>query len=195
MAGLVASGLFFSSLVYAENAILVRADDTSEILQSTNIATKKNTPQLNNEIRGFLQQNRINSLEDYTAWLKENMRYQQGKFESPWESWQATIKRGFGDCKNLSVLSSNVLKYFGYKPLILGYKNAEGGHMFTAFYKDGTLSIFDNTDYTATQLKDFNEMGAYLYRKYDVDNLFEIDIESKTTRLIATRATLALSTR
>ena len=178
---------------YGYESVLVRADDSQEILQDNT------TPKgLNEELSNFLRQNRILTVEDYARWLEKNIRYQSVTVEGDWKSWQDTLTRGYGDCKNISVLNSKILETLGYTPVLIGYKHTSGdtwGHLFTAFYKDGRLNIFDNINYYATPLTRLDQIAAYLVDKYNADKVFEVNLTAKTTSLLASRESLALGTR
>ena len=180
-----------SSSGFGDSSILVRADDSRKILTSPHLRQDAGA----SDIGKFLKEHGIHSVEDYALWLTKNIRYQTDASAGEWLAWQATIRRGYGDCKDLSILNAKVLESLGYSPLLIGYKNVSGnsfGHVFATFVKDGTFHIFDNLHYYPTPLKNLEQIGTYLYQKHHIDTVFQIDPATKSIKLLATSATLAL---
>ena len=175
------------SIGYAYESILVHSDDSKEIITNKIIAQESK----DNDLSIFLSKNNIHTVEDYAHWLEKNMRYEKNIGKEEWESWQTTLNRRYGDCKNLSVLNAKVLELLGYQPVLIGYQKDLGGHLFTAFKKDGAYNIFDNTAYHVTKLRDVIEIGIFLYHKYNIETAFEVSLNSKTTKTLFTRSMLA----
>ena len=174
------------SIGYAYESILVHSDDSTEVLSSK--PTIKESQK--NDLSVFLSKNNIHTVEDYAQWLNKNMRYEKSNGPEKWESWQATLNRRYGDCKDLSVLNAKALELLGYHPMLIGYKKDLGGHLFTVFIKDGTYHIFDNTDYYVSQLRNLTDMGAFLYHKYNVELVFEVSLATKQVKPLFTRSML-----
>ena len=175
---------------YAYESILVNADDSKEVLISkTNSKTVANKPK-EDDLKAFLNKNNIHTVDDYSQWVNKNMRYEKSNGSEKWESWQATLNRRYGDCKNLSVLNAKVLELLGYHPILIGYKKDVGGHLFTVFLKDGTYHIFDNTDYYVSDLRNVADIGAFLYRKYNVESVFEVSLTTRQITPLLTRSML-----
>ena len=179
------------SIGYAYESILVHSDGSKEILNDKIIANESKE----DDLSIFLNKNNIHTVEDYAQWLKKNMRYQKNNERGIWESWQTTLNRRYGDCKNLSVLNAKVLELLGYQPILIGYKKNMGGHLFTAFKKDGTFNIFDNTDYYVSQLKNLTDIGIFLYHKYNIESAFEISLSTKKITPFFTRSMLLAQIR
>ena len=175
------------SLGWANNSILVSADGPSEVLQS-HPAQPASQPK---DVAQLLKNNHIQTVDDYARWLGQNIKYVKISGHEEWESWQTTVLRGYGDCKNLSALNAEVLKNLGFNPRLIGYDMGSGGHLFTIFEKNGVFNIFDNTNLYATQLRSMEDVGSLLFQKHNIDSLFEINIESKSVQYLFTRARLA----
>jgi hypothetical protein len=63
------------------------------------------------------------------------------------KSPELTLKRGYGDCKDLSVLSASLLAYIGIEPsMMIMYNDTPIAHIVTFFYCDrkNAYYVFDN---------------------------------------------------
>ncbi len=176
-----------SSTGYGYESVLVKADDNQEVLQSKNVSGKS----AETDIWSFLQKNKIYNVDDYAKWLEKNIQYQKVDENTDWASWQMTLNRRYGDCKNISALNAKVLEALNYQPILIGYKNASEGHIFTVFMKNGRLNVFDNTNYHQTRAKTIDQIGLFLYEQYNIETVFEVTLNPMTYKLLYTRAMLA----
>ncbi len=172
------------SLGYGYDSILVQ-DDESKVVLSTRAESK------DTQLLDFLQENKINTVNDYAQWLEKNIHYEKVSINEEWTAWQETLARGYGDCKNLSALNTKVLEILGYAPVLIGYKDEPEGHLFTTFMKDGVLNIFDNTKYYVTKLTTIDQVSMVIYQKYNVESIFEVTLNPWSVELLYTRAMLA----
>ena len=175
------------SFGYGYESVLVKSDDSQEVL------TSKKAPENSEktELLNFLEKNKIYTVQDYAQWLEKNIHYQQHSDNVDWASWRLTLNRGYGDCKNISALNAKILETLGYKPMLIGYKNSSEGHVFTVFFKNGTLNLFDNISYHVTNAKTIDEIGLFLYQKYNIEMVFQVHLNPTTFQLLYTRAMLA----
>ena len=172
---------------YGYQSVLVSSGVTENFLKDENISESSKESYL----WQFLQEHKIQNVNDYAEWLKNNVHYEKGSGDSKiWTAWPVTLSRLYGNCKDISLLNSKVLKLLGYKPVIIGYKNSPEAHVLTVFNKNGQLNIFDNVNYYETRAKSLEEIAIFLYSKYNVEIVFEVNISSLNFKLLYTRPML-----
>jgi hypothetical protein len=163
-----------TTMGHTNGSILIKSDNNLEhVLSASQMLTQ-------NDIWDFMMRNHISTVEDYAKWLQDNIHYQKIDQNKNWDSWQQTLKRGYGDCKNLSILSAKILQMLNYQPILIGYTTSDTGHLFTAFFKDGHMNIFDNTTYQVTSAKTVEEVRIRLAKVEDVATVFKLDLPTKT---------------
>ena len=177
--------LHISSQGDAYQSVLVKSDDSQEILISSTTDLPKD------DVGHFLEQNRIYTVEDYARWLEQNIHYQKVDENQDWASWQLTLNRRYGDCKNISALNVKILERLNYHPIIIGYKTASEGHVLTVFFKNGRMNVFDNTAYHVTSAKSIDEISAFLFQKGDIEMVFEVSLNPMAVKPLYSKMNVA----
>lgn len=162
---------------------------SSSILVTNNpdqpvILASPSQPNPNSTIQNFLAQNKIRTLDDYIHWQATHLHYIKDAPDDNWAAPEETIKKGGGDCEDLSFLHAAVLKYFGYEPRVLAQGIAKQAHVFCMFKRNGKLSVFDNINYVDTQLTNFDQVNNYLKQNIHNDYLLELTLKPKSYKLL-----------
>jgi len=128
-------------------------------------------------VQSFLLTHNIQSIEEYSVWLKENIEYKSDSDLDTWSTPLETLRRGYGDCEDMAFLSAEVLKHFGYQYKILAAGRASFAHVFTIFVKNGQLHVFDNnTYYINPKVNSLADIFAVLHNRKQIDYLVEVRI-------------------
>jgi len=142
----------------------------------------------------FLNNHNIHSLKDYAFWLAKNLHYEPDLDIDEWSSPLQTVDKGYGDCEDLAFLSAAVLKRLGYKPHVIGTKKSSKGHVFCVFQINGKYYIFENTRFIITKATSIHQIAKFLFKKYDIEYLFEIKQNPKAIRILFTREMISKMT-
>jgi len=134
-------------------------------------------------IATMLQTRKINTLEDYLAWISDHMKYQANK-EDTWANPENTLLSGHGNCADLAFLHETVLTYFGYRSKVLSIGRGNIAHVFTLFNKEGKLYMFDNL-----RLRNFGTLAAdevvkNLITQFNASFLLQLNFESKSVKML-----------
>jgi len=134
-------------------------------LERGNLVIRPNARDL--EIRDFLIAAKIDSVEDYLAWLRAHIAYESDGPDDVWTKPFDLIERGFGDCEDLALLSYAVLKVLGYEPQIMIVdQEKEGKHAITVFREGDHYSIMDNRKLIRTSSDSRESMFQKLVQRY-----------------------------
>ena len=137
----------------------------------------------------LLAQAGIRTIDDYAAYLNQNLKYKKDKVDV-WAAPLQTFARGYGDCEDLSFLTEAVLKHLGYHPRVLGFKLPKEAHVFVTVKINGVYYIFDNTKHYKTTIHSIKEIAEFLYQKYNIAYLVEVRRIPKTVKLLYGKASL-----
>ena len=136
-------------------------------------------------IHELLETGDIRSIEEYSAWLKNNFVYRTGSEPQRWSSPRQVLDRRSGDCKDYSSLNSAVLKVMGFKPYILAIETPALGHAICVFETEGLFAYFDNDVLVVTPARDFDGFKAFLYERYRFSKLLNLEPEAGRAQLLA----------
>ena len=119
------------------------------------------------KIPGILIDENIRSIEDYTQWLGENIRYQSDGDMDTWSSPEETLTRKYGDCEDFAFLSEAVLRVLGYQPRVMAYTKGkeEEGHAICAFKKGDHYLYFDNAELKKTYATSMEQFARHIDSK------------------------------
>lgn len=182
--------IWSAQAAYAGGSVLVSSGNQIEFLSDASVSETSKESYL----REFLLENNIHTVEQYAAWLRNNVEYRVDSLaREQWIPWPTMLTRKYGDCKAISGLNKKVLELLGYEPLLIGYKNAANreGHVFTVFLKDGHYSVFDNTSFHETKATSIAELSMFIYKEQNIELVFEVIGNPKTFKILYTRTTLA----
>ncbi len=127
------------------------------------------------KIPDLLAVNGIYRFEDYVMWLNKNILYDKRFSSEGWHAPENVFSKRRGDCKDYSLLNYNVLKIFGYDPILLAMKSGNSGHAICAFPKDGRIAFFDNAQLVVSPARSWSEFKVFLARNYHTATLIKID--------------------
>lgn len=143
---------------------------------------------IDEKILTIVRQNQIQSIEDYSAWLTENMVYQKDITPESWIEPDEFLKTRRGDCKDFASLNFRVLKILGYKPHVLTLTSPQNGHAICAFEYAGKIYWFDNAELKSSLAKNLVELAKELTNQFHYSSFFEVDLPTKRTNLIYQRS-------
>ena len=133
---------------------------------------------LDMKVLNIIDNENMNSLEDYAKWLKKNFEYKKDESADIWSSPEETLTKKYGDCEDFAFLNAAVLRVFGYRPKVLGIVGGMIGvnHAICVFEKDGYYLWFDNTKLKKTSTSSIEEFGRYIFKKYLCFAIYEVDL-------------------
>jgi hypothetical protein len=138
----------------------------------------------------FLKKHNINNLEEYIRWFRKNISYSADGIIDQWSNPLDTILRRSGDCEDLAFLNKAVLSAFGIESTVLGTQKGSVHHVFCVFQYKQRIYIFDNTNCIRTKAESLEEIAAFLYNKYGIDYLLEVNLYPKTVALLFNKTML-----
>ena len=130
------------------------------------------------QIRDFILQTRIKSIEDYATWLCRNIEYRTSPQGDAWVLPEDILRRRWGDCEDFALLNSAVLRVLGYQPRFLALRRARRAHAICTVQKDGAFVWFDNANIqgaSATTLQDFVQL---LKKRYNLSQVLELNLST-----------------
>ena len=137
------------------------------------------------EIRHLINQNNIRSIEDYTNWLKENIRYAKDEGKDTWAVPQITLGKKYGDCEDFAFLNVAVLRVLGYQSRVLVMKGPTGCHAVCVFKENGYYFWFDNAELKKTSIQTIAGFSQYLHKEYGCNRLLALNPEVKKYTSVA----------
>ena len=169
--------LFSNTFAYAfENGFNIRQESSSE--NGVYVSKPNNEDAM---IAQFIYTNKINSLEDYSSWLQNNIHYEKAGGTEDWSKPAEIIERKKGDCDDFAVLTSAVARVMGYQPRFIALiRKAKGtdetiAHAVCVFQHNGNYVWFDNGKLIRTQAKTMDEFGQYITANYQYIQLSELN--------------------
>ncbi len=133
-------------------------------------------------IQIFIKTQNIRSLEDYARWLFLNIQYRKDTGEDRWARPEETLRRGFGDCEDLTFLNQAVLKALGIQAHAVAFSRPGYGHAFCAFKMNGAFAVFDNTQLILTQADSFEEIVEYVGQKEHPKYFLELSLRREEVK-------------
>ena len=122
----------------------------------------------------IIKRNNLRNVEDYVAWLKDNVRYRNDPHGDTWSSPESTVLRRSGDCEDYAFLSQAVLRKVGYTPKVLAIGGLEGGHAICVFVEDGYYCWIDNNELKKTKARSVLEFAQHLFLNYNCCYLLKV---------------------
>lgn len=90
-------------------------------------------------------QKQVHSVSDVVTWLEQHLRYKNINEWDPAPQLDSVIQDGYGDCKMLAGVASELLHGIGVANWIITIKQKDYYHMFVVFRDDAdALRIFNN---------------------------------------------------
>jgi len=139
------------------------------------------------DVATFLKINHIQTLEEYTLWLKQNINYAADIGKDDWADPVLTLNKRSGDCEDIAFLNAEVLKYFGYEPNVLAYGHGKEAHVICLYMQGGKYFIFDNTKYyrdiSSPSLK---EIFQFLAKEHQAQFMLKLERQPKKLNVLYT---------
>lgn len=152
---------------------------TQETSRQNGVLVSRPKP-LHQDIVNLLARNKIQSLEDYTGWLKTNIRYENDGRTDIWSPPQETLRAKVGDCEDYALLNATVMEVLGYQPHFLALvKKGHRAHAICTIKHNGYLLWFDNAKLIKTQLTSLDQFAKDISTQYDYTALLEFDLKTK----------------
>ncbi|HPN55696.1 MAG TPA: transglutaminase-like domain-containing protein [Candidatus Omnitrophota bacterium] len=167
------SALFAQEGIYSGPSFCIQQDSSRE---NGVLVSKPNRSDI--QIRDFVLNADIKSIEDYANWLNHNIEYRKSHQFDAWVLPSDILRRRWGDCEDFALLNSAVLRVLGYQPRFLALQRARRAHAICTFQKDGAFFWFDNADIKnarATTLQDFVQL---LKKQYHLSRVLELDLST-----------------
>ena len=149
------------------NALAYNPQDSKILTSGPNI--------LQRDLTFFLQNNHIQTINDYAQWLEKNISYQKDIAGDIWEAPLQTLKRRYGDCEDFAILTANTLALLNYTPQVLLMLKENLAHAICIFKKDGRYLIFDNNRLIATPFQTKTALKNHLKTQYNYLAIRSID--------------------
>ncbi len=129
----------------------------------------------------------MNTLEDYERWLKKNIRYQSDQQKDEWSFAEETLSRKYGDCEDFAFLNAAVLHVLGYQPRVMAMIGliGGGGHAICVFEKDGQYLWFNNATLEETSARSMDEFTKVVYKKFAFLGIYEIDPDEQRESVLS----------
>jgi predicted transglutaminase-like cysteine proteinase len=180
--------IFFSLLLISSLSSLAWAEDRTpithlhvgqEISRTNGVLVSRPQP-THEEIVKIITRNKIQSLEDYTRWLKTTIRYQTDGETDTWSQPKETLHNQAGDCEDYALLNATVIEVLGYKPHFLALvRKGQRAHAICTFKHNGYFLWFDNDRLIKTTMTSIEQLARDLTTSYDYSALLEYDLKSK----------------
>lgn len=177
---LLPAGLFASqeNTALCDNLVI-----SQERCERNGILISQPTP-IDEKIRDIILFNDLNRLEDYAAWLKENITYVHDEGGDNWSSAEQTLKRKKADCEDFAFLNAAVLRVCGYKPQVISVMRICRSHALCVFKEGRTYSIMDNSRLVRTKCESMEELSRYLFSQYWCQSICALDFAGKNMKIL-----------
>ena len=138
------------------------------------------------EILNIIYEAGISTVEDYSAWLKENIQYREEDADI-WARPEDTLDNRYGDCEDFAFLNAEVMRIFGYEPKVLGLVGGfiAENHAVCVFKKDDRFFWFDNTTLKEAPVSSLPELNDYFFKNYLCAYIMEIRFDQAKPSLAA----------
>ncbi len=140
------------------------------------------------QIKNFIYQADINSIEDYAVWLKKNIKYQKSAQPDSWVSPIDILNRKWGDCDDFALLNSSVVRVLGYQPRFLALFRAKRAHAVCTFQSRDYIFWFDNAEIKKTQAKTMQDFVKLMMSRYKCSRILELDLETMQWKAVPVTA-------
>ena len=143
--------------------------------------------QIDLDIVSLIKSQQFKSLDDYSRWLKNNVRYQNDASADQWADPQETLLKKSGDCEDYTFLTMAVLRVLGYQPRFLALRRSEKTHAICIFQENGYFSWFDNTQLKRTKTTSLAEFSKYIAAHHTYSHIYELDLATRQWNLVFKR--------
>ena len=143
---------------------------------------------IDERIAQIIGTNRIRTIEDYAAWLGNNMVYQSDGGSDQWldPSEFLTVKRG--DCEDFAFLNARALRVLGYQTHIITFNSTRNGHAVCAFQYGDKFYWFDNAKLKTSNATTLVAFAQEVTDTFHYSRSYELDPQSKQSNLIYQRS-------
>lgn len=179
----------FSNLAYASNVLVSRNNGFIKAYEKRNIRHQKSRQNsilvskpvlLDTQIFNLISREDIRSIEDYSEWIQENIRYERDGSDDIWLAPEKTLAGKHGDCEDFAFLNAAVLHFLGYEPIVMAMAGGtnSSGHAICVFKKDDFYAWFENGAVKESLIASAKDFYDYLLRDYGYERIYEIDLGS-----------------
>ena len=130
------------------------------------------------QIRDFILNTKIKSIEDYATWLNQNIEYRKSPQDDAWVLPSDILRRRWGDCDDFALLNSAVLQVLGYQPRFLALRRAWKAHAICTFQKDGAFLWFDNAAIKNARVTTLQGFVQLLKKQYNLSQVLELNLST-----------------
>lgn len=104
----------------------------------------------------------IHSIDDVINWSGNNLRYQNDDLWDEAPPVEEIVKKGYGDCKMLAGVVSELLNYVGVQNWIITIKRKKMYHMFNVYNdSSGTMRVVENARLLPQSFNSFDEIARH----------------------------------
>jgi len=170
--------ILFATNVQAEQDIL-KYKIRKEIVKQNGILVSQ-PKSFDKAVSRILNINKIKTLEDYSKWLKKNIKYQKDSSKDVWATPQETLNKKEGDCEDFAFLTAEVLRGLGYDPHFYALVREGEAHAICVFKKDGFYYWFDNATLKKTNARNVRDFARLITQQYDFLQLSELNTQTQS---------------
>lgn len=138
---------------------------------------------LDQEVKEFLFNNHIKTLDDYAEWLRNNITYKKERTDR-WANPLVTLSRKYGDCEDFTYLNMIVLRVLGYSPKFIAVFGKSRGHAVCVFKKGNEYYYFDNEKLIETQENSVLGLAQSVKTYFAKVEIRELDLDSKKWNIL-----------
>lgn len=180
--------LAFSGLFLSLNKNSFAAEGALFPIQSLHVAQENSSSDgvliarpkpLDKKIVDIIDLYQINSLEDYSQWLGQNIKYNSDKTTDTWSVPLETLDKKQGDCEDFAFLTMEFIRVVGFKPHFLALVRKKKAHAICTFKHNGYYAWFDNEKLKTTQTTSLDEFAKHIADNYDYSTLMELNPQTK----------------
>ena len=168
------------SFIFADDETpITRLHVAQEISRQNGVLVSRPKPQ-HQDIVNLIVRHNIQSLEEYTQWLKTNIHYQNDGPNDIWSEPKHTLQNKTGDCEDYALLNATVIEVLGFKPHFLALvKKGHRAHAICTFKNNGRFLWFDNAKLIKTSVTSLEQLAQSISKDYGYSSLLEYDLKTK----------------
>ena len=177
LAVILLSLLYFSPSSFAEETI--RKLTIAQEHDHKNGVWTVGPKAIDRKVVNLIMMNKIQTLDDYAAWMAANLSYKQDQLQDKWEPPESMLDSKKGDCEDFAFLTAAVLKVLGYEPHFLALIKNSRTHAICAFQKDGHFVWFDNAKINRTPARSLEEFAGLLTKQFNYSHTLELNLDNQ----------------
>ena len=132
------------------------------------------TTSLHWKVLTFLNENALYTIDQYARWLEKNIVYKADESTDRWADPLETLRKRSGDCEDFAFLSAEVLRTFGYQPLVLAVGRGQNAHVICIFKRQNVYYAFDNNQLNKTNQTSLEAMARFFAHSMKAEFVLEL---------------------